>query len=487
MHVAVALYKLGSCAEYRVISNQFGIHKSTVKKFVYLFCKGMIQSPIKQLIKVPNEVETLELVRRFEAISRIPQIMGLIDGTHIPVLPTTDGYRDCVNRKGWPSYVLQGVVDDKGCCKMSGSAHDATVLHQSELFQKAHLLPKGVKNIEGEEVRLLVVGDPAYPSLDWLIKGYTNSPNVTPEQESFNVYLSSLRASYFPQDHTGEHIAEALQDALTSWKLNLTALVAITTDNRAKVVKAVQLNSWMRMQCFGHRLHLAIGHGMDDARITRAISLFKKVVSTFSYSWRKRRELAEVQMQLGLPSHQLITETTTRWGSRLLMIERVLEHERALSKVLSADMMIGEEYGTLSCVRPVLHLFNTSLLAPGEEDGELCKSIKTSIVNYLNNRYADPSTSDFLDIASFVDPQFRAKYIQTVPESVDRREAAVAHTAKKKRSLASFFQQSTTTSTTFTQREAIENEFSSYLLSVCLESDADPLKWWKEHEVANQH
>ncbi|KAL7824411.1 hypothetical protein SRHO_G00294770 [Serrasalmus rhombeus] len=354
-------------------------------------------------------------------------------------------------------------------------------------------------------------------------------------------------ASYFPQDHTGEHIAEALQDALTSWKLNLTALVAITTDNRAKVVKAVQLNSWMRMQCFGHRLHLAIGHGMDDARITRAISLFKKVVSTFSYSWRKRRELAEVQMQLGLPSHQLITETTTRWGSRLLMIERVLEHERALSKVLSADMktrplvltwqnievleavqkalkplqdftdaLSGEEYGTLSCVRPVLHLFNTSLLAPGEEDGELCKSIKTSIVNYLNNRYADPSTSDFLDIASFVDPQFRAKYIQSektdslkhkvvleaesllsyqsrclselpgpaVPESVDRREAAVAHTAKKKRSLASFFQQSTTTSTTFTQREAIENEFSSYLLSVCLESDADPLKWWKEHEVA---
>ncbi|KAL6455297.1 hypothetical protein MHYP_G00362660 [Metynnis hypsauchen] len=124
MRVAVALYKLGSCAKYRVISNQFGIHKSTVKKFVYLFCKGS-----------------------FWNIS----------------------------------------------CKMPGSAHDATVLRQSELFQKAHLLPKGVKNIEGEEVRLLVVGDPAYPLLDWLIKGYTNSPNLTPEQKSFNVYLSSLR------------------------------------------------------------------------------------------------------------------------------------------------------------------------------------------------------------------------------------------------------------------------------------------------------
>lgn len=76
---------------------------------------------------------------------------------------------------------------------------------------------------------------------------------------------------------------------------------------------------------------------MDDACIAQAISLCKKIVSSFSYSWKKRRELAEVQMQLGLPGHQLITEAATRWGSRLLMIERVLEQERALAKVLSAD------------------------------------------------------------------------------------------------------------------------------------------------------
>lgn len=54
-------------------------------------------------------------------------------------------------------------------------------------------------------------------------------------------------------------VAEALQDALITWKLNATGLVAITTDNGADIVKAVQLNKWLRMQCFGHRLHLAIG------------------------------------------------------------------------------------------------------------------------------------------------------------------------------------------------------------------------------------
>ncbi|XP_042609782.1 zinc finger BED domain-containing protein 4-like [Cyprinus carpio] len=108
-------------------------------------------------------------------------------------------------------------------------------------------------------------------------------------------------------------------------------LVAITTDNGSNIVKAVELNEWLRMQCFGHRLHLAIGHGMNDKRVTRAISLCKRIVSCFSYSWKKRRHLAEVQIQLGLPSHQLITESATPWGSRQQMIERVLEQEGALA------------------------------------------------------------------------------------------------------------------------------------------------------------
>lgn len=36
-------------------------------------------------------------------------------------------------------------------------------------------------------------------------------------------------------------------------------MVCITTDNGANIVKAASLNNWTRLQCFGHRLHLAIG------------------------------------------------------------------------------------------------------------------------------------------------------------------------------------------------------------------------------------
>ena len=49
--------------------------------------------------------------------------------------------------------------------------------------------------IEGQEVDFFVLGDPAYPLMPWLMKGYRQSPRLTPQQESFNVYLSSARTA----------------------------------------------------------------------------------------------------------------------------------------------------------------------------------------------------------------------------------------------------------------------------------------------------
>ncbi|KAL2091347.1 hypothetical protein ACEWY4_013610 [Coilia grayii] len=200
MRVAIVLYKLASCAEYRIVAKKFGVHKSTVKKMVYQFCRGMVTSALQNFIKVPTTEEAISIASRFEQKFHIPQIIGCIDGTHIPVLPPTDGHKYFVNRKGWPSYVLQAVVDDMYRfwninCKMPGCSHNADVLRQSTLFSEAHLLPKELREVNGVSINHFLLGDPAYPLLDWLMKGYTHSPNITPEQESFNVYLSSARTT----------------------------------------------------------------------------------------------------------------------------------------------------------------------------------------------------------------------------------------------------------------------------------------------------
>lgn len=57
---------------------------------------------------------------------------------------------------------------------------------------------------------------------------------------------------------------------------------------------------WQRVQCFGHRLHLAVTRSLRDAEssenIKLALSSMKKVITHFSHSHKKRRSLTEAQV-----------------------------------------------------------------------------------------------------------------------------------------------------------------------------------------------
>ena len=192
---------------------------------------------------------------------------------------------------------------------------------------------------------------------------------------------------------------------------------------------------------------------MKDSRIGRAMGVCKKVVSTFSYSWKKKKELTKAQRELKLPEHSLKTECPTRWGSRQAMINRVLEQQKAIVQVLSSDRktrnltprwqdievleainnslsplveftdaLSGEQYVSISLVKPTLHLFHTSILAVEDNDTDLSKSIKQTIMGYLNDKYGDSKTQELLDMASAVDPRFKMKYVaEENRESIDAR------------------------------------------------------------------
>lgn len=74
-------------------------------------------------------------------------------------------------------------------------------------------------------------------------------------------------------------------------------------------------------------------------------------------------------------------------------------------------MHSGELYVSISSVKPVLHLFKTSVLAVQEDDAEFTKSIKSNILKYLQEKYSDPQTQDLLDMATTLDPRFKMNYI----------------------------------------------------------------------------
>lgn len=270
----------------------------------------------------------------------------------------------------------------------------------------------------------------------------------------------------------------------------------------------------------------------------------KKVVASFTFSWKKKRDLAAAQEEFHLPQHKLVTESPTRWGSRQKMIERVLEQHKAISQVLGADektrhlvpswqdlevleamhgalnplleftnALSGECYVSVSYLKPMLHLFKTEILKTSDKESPLTKDMKMTVMAYLEEKYADQKTDDLLDIATLVDPRFKVQYIK--PEKVDiikmravsemlegnqdqstsaRTEgpgedgagaaAAVLPTQKKQRkSLGSFFKKlCPTTSRGLTDKEAVEKELDNYLLTPDADSEMDPLQWWKIHE-----
>lgn len=124
----------------------------------------------------------------------------MVDGSHIPIIPPHDSPMDYYNRKGFHSIVLQALVDHENRFMnvhvgWPGSVHDARILSNSEVFMKGEtgtLVPQSVGILAGVPVPVVILGDPAYPLLPWLIKPYPG-PGLSTKAKKFNTRLSRAR------------------------------------------------------------------------------------------------------------------------------------------------------------------------------------------------------------------------------------------------------------------------------------------------------
>uniref|UniRef100_A0A3P9GY04 DDE Tnp4 domain-containing protein n=1 Tax=Oryzias latipes TaxID=8090 RepID=A0A3P9GY04_ORYLA len=119
-------------------------------------------------------------------------------GSHIPVIAPLENHVDYFNRKGWHSVILQAVVDHKYCftniyIRWPGSVHDSRFLRNSVIFEKAERGVLFPNEIQGTQVSIMLLGDPAYPLRSWLMKGYPETGNLTEHQRHFNKRLSGAR------------------------------------------------------------------------------------------------------------------------------------------------------------------------------------------------------------------------------------------------------------------------------------------------------
>ena len=125
--------------------------------------------------------------------------------------------------------------------------------------------------------------------------------------EDWKLESIALSCSFMPEDHTAVNIADAMVETLTEWNLSSDKQVCLTSDSAANVVAAARSLEWNRLSCFGHNLHLAITKAIDsDSRCTRALAVARKIVSAFSTSWKRQRNLTQAQISLKIPQHSLI-------------------------------------------------------------------------------------------------------------------------------------------------------------------------------------
>jgi len=344
------------------------------------------------------------------------------------------------------------------------------------------------------------------------------------------------------QDHTGKNIAEAFQDVLANWGLDISHVVATTTDNGSNFVAAFSVLQCEWLSCFGHNLNLAVMKAVNIDRVQQAVKKCHSLIEVFSRSWKKTRDLRRKQEELGLPQHKLIADVSTRWGSTYDMVARIVEQQQAICSVLAedrkhwnkmpsdgnfanledmvkvlhplsifTDALSGEKHVTISAVRPLLDHILKKIVDVQPSDRPMVKQMKEKISEDLSNRYSSLATS-LLDKCSFLDPRFRCKFVtdreevlyQIKEEAVSElesfspprpmptdhdietestEEARPPVKKKKLKGLSAILQHCVEPidDEDLSCEEKVEKELRRYEEYPSVPIDTDPLRWW-EHE-----
>ncbi|XP_066589412.1 putative nuclease HARBI1 [Prorops nasuta] len=177
---------------FRSVADRFGMSKDTVWNIVFNVCFAL-ESLMGNYIKWPTRHKALQIVEGFAAMNNFPGVVGIIDGTHIPISAPAEYSNSYINRKGFHSIQLQGICDHEmrfidvftGMC---GSVHDARVWRLSDIKEQIN---QDVQKYFPFNTHLL--GDSAYPCERYLLKPFSDNGHLTDIQKNFNKKLSSTR------------------------------------------------------------------------------------------------------------------------------------------------------------------------------------------------------------------------------------------------------------------------------------------------------
>ena len=186
--VCTALRYFSTGCFQRVVGDCMDIQlsQSTVSNCIRTVARAL-SSHCDTYVKFPSTgPEILRNQQEFFGFRNIPNIVGLIDCTHVKIIRPKENEDIFVNRHGYHSVNVQMICDSsskitKICCRWPGSTHDSTILRNSNVWDYFENGNNGPQN------KGLLLGDGGYPCKNWLLTPYRNPGNI--QQERFNRYV----------------------------------------------------------------------------------------------------------------------------------------------------------------------------------------------------------------------------------------------------------------------------------------------------------
>ena len=184
LQVLSALYFFCTGSYYRVLADSCDINLSlaSICRIMHRFADSIysVKHHFVKFSTTPQEIMHNQC--QFYSGYNIPNVVGLIDGTHIQIIAPPVNEDAYVNRLQYHSINCQVVVNHDShiiniVARWPGSVHDSTVLNQSNL--REYFEGQGQRNENG-----LLLGDSGYACKSWLLTPYRNPRNE--HQERYN-------------------------------------------------------------------------------------------------------------------------------------------------------------------------------------------------------------------------------------------------------------------------------------------------------------
>ncbi|XP_028569510.2 uncharacterized protein LOC114588406 isoform X2 [Podarcis muralis] len=193
--LAIAVWKLATPDSYRSVAECFGVGRSTVSRIVMEVCQALYDV-YHHVVHLAGAQEVMEGF----AAKGFPHCIGVLDATHIPIIAPAHRATEYINSKGYYSMVLQVLVDHRGrftdvYAGRSGKLPGARIFRGSPIFRAMNqgtFGPSVTVDVGGEQLKPVILGDPAYPLLAWLMTPYGG--HLDARQQRFNDALGRCHA-----------------------------------------------------------------------------------------------------------------------------------------------------------------------------------------------------------------------------------------------------------------------------------------------------